>query len=469
MNKITECQKKKKKKKVNMLCPLFSCKSKYYYNISNFPRSDNEECEPFFEGKNKNKDFHYIIEKAVNEIIYDTKKSCDVHSDFEQVEKIGNKKKELLYSDDCLDDIDIILKKSKTENMFLRKKENNEVSDILLPSKNIKQRIYSINEDKIDIKDNSRKKIENTLNDNIIENFKNVLCNDLNKYFKDLLEDVKKGTEMNEINGSNIQKEEHIPSEKKHQHHFNILKKNTTNCEVPFDNISNCPDTTDITCINSKMLKRVNCKKINCESVTSEENKKFDVAQLFNISESNGRTHFNKQNTVTYKDNASFDIVADLNQDNILLKNTHNNNRRTVNKSRYKKNFYFSKRKKLTKEKSFLLSKKSKLYNKDYHKTDDMRSSMPKKKQPYLCKSHNEIVNSMGNVPSSGKKKTLKTSTQKKKKKKKKNISAPYKMCRNENKKIRTNALLEKFVLHCIIFQVTKKKKNSNYFSLSKL
>ncbi|KAI4837041.1 hypothetical protein MKS88_003508 [Plasmodium brasilianum] len=394
--------KKKKKKKVNMLCPLFSCKSKYYYNISNFPPSDNEECEPFFEGKNKNKDFHYIIEKAVNEIIYDTKKSCDVHSDFEQVEKIGNKKKEHLYSDDCLDDIDIILKKSKTENMFLRKKENNEVSDILLPSKNIKQRIYSINEDKIDIKDNSRKKIENTLNDNIIENFKNVLCNDLNKYFKDILEDVKKGTEMNEINGSNIQKEEHIPSEKKLQHHFNILKKNTTNCEVPFDNISNCTDTTDITCINSKMLKRVNYKKINCESVTSEENKKFDVAQLFNISESDGRTHFNKQNTVTYKDNASFDIVVDLNQDNILLKNTHNNNRRTVNKSRYKKNFYFSKRKKLTKEKSFLLSKKSKLYNKDYHKTDDMRSSMPKKKQPYLCKSHREIVNSMGNVTSSG-------------------------------------------------------------------
>lgn len=115
-----------------MKCPSFSCKSKYYHHTSKYNYlSDDDDLNLFLKDTQKKKNFNYLLEKAVNNIIYETKKNCDISSDVEQIEKLNYENVEES-ENESLDDIDIILKKSKSENMFLKNKNN---QNIYLPPK----------------------------------------------------------------------------------------------------------------------------------------------------------------------------------------------------------------------------------------------------------------------------------------------------------------------------------------------
>ncbi|CRG94051.1 conserved Plasmodium protein, unknown function [Plasmodium gallinaceum] len=312
---------------------LFSCNSRYYYDILNITLSDDEEFERFLDTNKKN-ELYYFFEKAVNKIIIDTKKSCDISSDFEEVEKLEYKKNEVVDSD-CIDDIDIILQKSKCKNMFLKKYKNDNI--IKLPPKSIKQRIYSVNQEKAEMKHNKR---DQNKNDKIIENFKNVLCNDLNKYFKDILENVKKNNETHNQSNNYIKNAIHTLNDSIKINSINALK----------DNIKDCV----INCNNNKHINyffKDNTKNLNYNNIYANENI-YDDNGIIKVDRCERNGYINKKNFKENNYNINLDTNTKHNQNNVLKKKTYKK-RKTSKKKKSVKNFHFSKKKVSTKENKF--------------------------------------------------------------------------------------------------------------------
>ncbi|SBT36787.1 hypothetical protein POVWA2_033440 [Plasmodium ovale wallikeri] len=386
------------KKEKKMRCAPFSCKSNYYYDPSYFPLSDDEEFDLFFSSKNKKNDLNYMLEKAISEIIYSTKDCCDVNSDFEQVEKIEKKKKKVLYEDDLLDDIDIILKKSENENMFLKKTEHGiKNDDIILPPKNIKKRIYSINEDKEDVE--SCKKKTNFCNDKILENFKNVLCNDLNKYFKDIIEGVKKRNELYMHNNSNELTDNNISSRKTKHDHSIPLNENKNSYKKSLHYCLNSNHNTENDSFNGHDVKIMNTKNLNYKNVNSNEKKKYNNSRIGKATFNGGKSIPKKKNSKTCDDTINTNAIIGYNKKDPPSKKTYIPYKRTANKSRSRKSIYFSKRKKLTKENLFLLTDGEFMYCKDSCNTYDLRKNISAQNSHYF----NESENGLSNVHRTGK------------------------------------------------------------------
>ncbi|CRG85357.1 conserved Plasmodium protein, unknown function [Plasmodium relictum] len=342
-----------------MKYPLFSCKSNYYYDILNLTLSEDEEFENFLDCRNKKTELHCLFEKAVNKIIINTKKSCDINSDFEEIEKIENKKNEALDSDH-LDDIDIFLKKNKCENVFLKKYKNNE--DIILPPKNIKQRIYSLNEED-EIKNNKR---DHYQNDKIIENFKNVLCNDLNKYFKDILENVKKNNEIHNQDNDNTNSDMYILSDDySNINNRDALKDDTKNCNVSNNCIIKCSNGKNINYFSKENLKDLSYNNINSniniyngnETLKNDTNKK--------------KRHTNKKNIMVYNSANNSNENIECNQNDLSKEKAYKKSRKIARKLLTKRNFHFSKKKLLNKENQFNLCNFNNFYN--------LKNNKPKK------------------------------------------------------------------------------------------
>ncbi|SOV82318.1 conserved Plasmodium protein, unknown function [Plasmodium reichenowi] len=340
-----------------MKCPSFSCKSKYYHHTSKYNYlSDDDDLNLFLKDTHKKKNFNYLLEKAVNNIIYETKKNCDISSDVEQIEKLNYENVEES-ENESLDDIDIILKKSKSENMFLKNKNN---QNIYLPPKNIKHRIYSTNQEQ---NEHVEKKIKNKIiasqNDKIIENFKNVLCNDINQYFKDIFKNLRinnqsTNTPLNEnietqnkiiqdnknFNISNETSEEIISNTfKNNSNHYSSIMHNNVNSYNNSEyniNIKDIYVTKNIQPSNDNKTKSNKYRK----NKYTKKNNKFTSIHVNNNNNSNNKLythHMNHKKKKKKKKKNSQEKISNHQHDNIMVqKKNFFENKKNIN------NKYFS-------------------------------------------------------------------------------------------------------------------------------
>ncbi|CAD2096352.1 conserved Plasmodium protein, unknown function [Plasmodium vinckei lentum] len=346
-----------------MKCSLFSCKNENYYNSSCFPISDDEEFELFFNKINKKKNLHYMFENAVNEIIYKTKENCETNSDFEQVEK--NCKN--AYSDKYLDDIDIILKKVKKENMFAKKKITNKNNDPIFvpkkdnpifPLKNAKDIIYSNNKSETNIEYNTENKT-NTSKDTIIENFKNVLCNDLNKYIKEILHAINNNNAhascIPSISKDNKVSEDEIPNANSKNLNNNIITNNNENeQQLPHNHEERHPNIIMDSSLNNLYTKNYNSSKGNNISAGHPENAQGKTSQLFKQNLNTNQMFHNKNKNYVSHGNISI-TTENMNCKKKSVKTTKNENKRTYNNSNKgigKKYIYYTRGGKIFKKKN---------------------------------------------------------------------------------------------------------------------
>ncbi|CAC9699295.1 conserved Plasmodium protein, unknown function [Plasmodium sp. DRC-Itaito] len=293
-----------------MKCPSFSCKSKYYHHTSKYNYlSDDDDLNLFLKDTKKKKNFNYLLEKAVNNIIYETKKNCDISSDVEQIEKLNYENMDVS-ENESLDDIDIILKKSKLENMFLKKNNN---QNIYLPPKNIKHRIYSTNQE---ANKNVEKKIKNKIiesqNDKIIENFKNVLCNDINQYFKDIFKNIRNNNQsINTPLNENIETQNKIIQQNEN---FNI--SNETSEEIISNIFKNNSNNYSSVMHNNDNSHKYSEYNINIKDTYSPKN-----IQPYN--DNKKKTNKYRKNKYTKKNNKFTSIHINKNNNN----NINNNNK----------------------------------------------------------------------------------------------------------------------------------------------
>ncbi|SCN61644.1 conserved Plasmodium protein, unknown function [Plasmodium chabaudi chabaudi] len=346
-----------------MKCSLFSCKSANYYNSSCFPISDDEEFELFFNKINKKKNLHYMFENAVNKIIYKTKKNCETNSDFEQVEK--NCKN--AYSDKYLDDIDIILKKGKKENMFAKKKIKNKNNDPLFmppkdnsifPLKNAKDIIYSNNKSETNIECNSENKT-NASKDSIIENFKNVLCNDLNKYIKEILHAINnndaKSSCIPSISKDKQVSEDKIPKVISKNLNTNIITNNNENeQQLPHNHDERHPNIILDSSLNNLYIENSNSSKGNNVSADYSENAQNKTCQLFKQNLNTNQMFHNENKNYVSHGNISI-TTEHMNCKKKSVKKTKNENKHTYNNSNKgigKKYIYYTRGGKIFKKKN---------------------------------------------------------------------------------------------------------------------
>ncbi|GAW81565.1 hypothetical protein, conserved [Plasmodium gonderi] len=365
-----------------MKCLLFSCNSNYYYDdISNSLPSEDEEFEEIINKTSRQKDLHYKLEKTINKIIYDAKKTCAVNSDFEQVEKIPNQQCEYIYSDDSLDDIDIILKKNKTKNMFLKSKEKDNQGDILLlPSQNVKQRIYSLGEDNQDTKNirsinsikNNNQQID-LQNDEIIENFKHVLCNGLNQYIQEMLEKIKKNTTMQMTIESTELVDMNNSCYKTSEKKSDILDDVISNwCDIPYEHITTDTNDENINYLKGKeLLKDASCKFENQINENTSGKNIYHVKSLIDANAQRDDTRSRNTNPETF--------IENVKQNKEFTKKMYKHKRNNLSKRKYKHNTYSAKRKKWTKENPRTLSEKKKVHWSDTLETCEKRSNVPRK------------------------------------------------------------------------------------------
>ncbi|CDU19152.1 uncharacterized protein PY17X_1146500 [Plasmodium yoelii] len=363
-----------------MKCSLFSCKSTNYYNSSCFPISDDEEFDLFFNKINKKKDLHYMFENAVNEIIYKTKKNCEINSDFEQVEK----KSKNAYSDQYLDDIDIILKKGKKENMFAKKKIKNKNNDPLFipkkdssifPSENAKNIIYSKNKSETNIEYNSEKKT-NTSKDSIIENFKNVLCNDLNKYIKEILHAINNNDEhpsyISIISKDNKISEDNSPNANSKNLNNNILTNNNENAQQLSHNHDEIhPNIIMDSSLNNLYIGDSNSSKGNNVSADHPENVQIKTCQLFKQNLNTNQMFHNKNKNYASHGNISI-TTENVDCKKKYVKKMKNKNKHTYNNSNKgveKKYIYYTRGGNLFKKKNPLF--KNENVNPYFNKKND--------------------------------------------------------------------------------------------------
>ncbi|VWU49300.1 conserved protein, unknown function [Hepatocystis sp. ex Piliocolobus tephrosceles] len=274
-----------------MWCSLFSCKSKYYYKNLNLPLIQDEKFENVFNSNKKN-DLQILFENAINKIIYETKESYDYNSDFEKIEKIENVKKgKKFHSDDDIDDIDIILKKGNCKNMFLNnEKENNRKYNIKIPTSTNKHRIYSMNESynnnvnkytksiaKDHDKNSTKTNVEydNILNSEIAQKIKNVIHENLNKWFDNFFKNTNMEKNPRQVINDE-QKYIHILSNKIENFSTDISKEilnnNNNNLDALFqynDNIAHSPNVPKNYNNNSQDF--IN----NCQNNQHENSKKL--------------------------------------------------------------------------------------------------------------------------------------------------------------------------------------------------
>ncbi|CAD52812.1 hypothetical protein PFHG_03793 [Plasmodium falciparum HB3] len=346
-----------------MKCPSFSCKSKYYHHTSKYNYlSDDDDLNLFLKDTQKKKNFNYLLEKAVNNIIYETKKNCDISSDVEQIEKLNYENVEES-ENESLDDIDIILKKSKSENMFLKNKNN---QNIYLPPKNIKHRIYSTNQE--ENQNVEKKKIKNKIiasqndkiiesqNDKIIENFKNVLCNDINQYFKDIFKNLRNNnlstnTPLNEnieIQNKIIQQNKNfnISNETSEEIISNTFKNNSNNYSSIMHNNVNSYNNSEYNISIKDTYVPKNLQPSNDNKAKSntyrknkytKKNNKFTSIHLNNNNNSNNKLythHMNHKKKKKKKKKNSQEKISNHQHDNIMdqKKNFFENKKNIHNK-----------------------------------------------------------------------------------------------------------------------------------------
>ncbi|CAA9988848.1 conserved Plasmodium protein, unknown function [Plasmodium knowlesi strain H] len=342
-----------------MKCVPFPCNSDYYYDaLSNVVLSDDEQFEDLINKRCAKKNVHHNLEKKINQIIHDTKKNCDINSDFEQVEKLPNPNCESAYSDDdCLDDIDIILKKKKTKNMFSRVNKNDILGHITLPSKNTKQRIYSLRE-----YSQEEKNVTGTINERndnpqvdlpneeIIEKLKNVLCNGLNKYIKDMLKEEKQDSPCKvtyKVNDCTNKNNSYYKTSDKNR---DIFKEECANrCEAPRECNPNMRRENSLKSSNGKFLNRKN--------ENTHGTKIHNTEQTFEVkTHGSDKPSRNPSSVIHNKKEYATPTSATKRNTNWRKKNCKHKcaNR---NKSKYTKNIYPSKRKKWTNENSLSLNK----------------------------------------------------------------------------------------------------------------
>ncbi|SOV18356.1 conserved Plasmodium protein, unknown function [Plasmodium gaboni] len=322
-----------------MKCSSFSCKSKYYHHTSKYNYlSDDDNLNLFLKDTKKKKNFNYLLENAVNKIIYETKKNCDISSDVEQIEKLNSENMDES-ENESLDDIDIILKKSKLENMFLKKKNN---PNIYLPSKNIKHRIYSTNQER---NENVEKKIKNKIiesqNDKIIENFKNVLCNDINQYFKDIFHNLRNNNQsINTPLKGNIETQNKIIQQKK-QYNIsndtieeiisNTFKNNSNNYNSDIHNndnsYKNSQDNINIKDMYvPKNIQPSNYNKTNSNkdrpNIYAKKNNKYTSIHINNNNNNNNKPytqHMNHKKKKKKKKKNSQEKISNHQDNNIMV------------------------------------------------------------------------------------------------------------------------------------------------------
>ncbi|KJP87987.1 hypothetical protein AK88_02421 [Plasmodium fragile] len=361
-----------------MKCLPFPCNSNYYYDaLSNIVPSDDEQLEELINKRSRQKNVYYKLEKTINQIIHDTKKHSDVNSDFEQVEKLPNQNCESIYSDDCLDDIDIILKKKKTKNMFSRLNKNDAPGHISLPSKNTKQRIYSLRQYSQEAKD-----VGGTINDQkhnpevelpneeIIENFKNVLCNGLNKYIKDMFQEAKQDSPTKETYESNDYANMNSSYYKTSHTKNDVFNEESANrCEAPPE------DNPNLSGENS--LKYSSFELLNQKNENTHERKTYDTEQTFQV---NTRRSDKPSTTAcpgTRNKNVYATQAAVTKKDTKLQKKNYRHKWTNMNRSKYTKNIYFSKRKKWKNENPLSLNEMKTVRWKDTTEMYDKRANVP--------------------------------------------------------------------------------------------
>ncbi|GAB67091.1 hypothetical protein PCYB_111120 [Plasmodium cynomolgi strain B] len=362
-----------------MKCSPFPCNSNYYYDaLSNITPSDDEQFEELINKRSRQKNLHYKLEKTINQIIHDTKKNCDVNSDFEQVEKLPNKNCESVYSDDCLDDIDIILKKQKTKNMFSKLNKNDSPGHITLPSKNTKQRIYSLREYSQEAKDvggtingnNDSPKVE-IPNEEIIENFKNVLCNGLNKYIKDMLEEAKQGSPTQAAYKANDYANLNSSYYKTADTKSDVFNEESTNrCEVPREYNPNMN--------GEHSLKYSNFELLNRKNENTHESKTHDTEQTFEVNTRGSNKQSRAPSPGTRNKNEYATPTAVAKKNTKLRKKNYRRKWTNLNRSKYTKNVYLSKRKKWTNENALSLNEKKTVRWKDTIEMYDKRINVPR-------------------------------------------------------------------------------------------
>ncbi|EUD64797.1 hypothetical protein C922_04833 [Plasmodium inui San Antonio 1] len=362
-----------------MKCPQFSCNSNYYYDaLSNITPSDDEQFEELINKRSRQKNLHYKLEKTINQIIHDTKKNCHVNSDFEQVEKLPNQNYEYSYSDDCLDDIDIILKKQKTKNMFSKLNRNDAPGHLTLPSKRTKQRIYSLRE-----YSQEEKEIGGTINgknvnpeaelpnEGIIENFKNVLCNGLNKYIKDMLELPKQSSPTQATYKANDFANLNSSYYKTSDTKSDVFNEESANrCEHPREYHSNIK--------GDNSLKYFTLELLNQRNENTHERKIHHTEQSFDVNTRAGDKPSRNPSPGTRNKNEYATPTAVRKKNTKRQKRNYRHKGTILDRSRYTKNIYPSKRKKWTNENSLSLNEKETVRWKDTIEMYDKRMNVPR-------------------------------------------------------------------------------------------
>ncbi|CAG9477446.1 unnamed protein product [Plasmodium vivax] len=382
-----------------MKCPPFPCNSNYYYEaLCNAAPSDDEQFEELISKRSRKKNLHYKLEKTINQIIHDAKKNCHVNSDFEQVEKLPNQNGEFVYSDDSLDDIDIILKKKKTKNMFSKLNKKEPPGHISLPPKSTKQRIYSLRECNQEVKnlsgtisgENDSPKVD-LPNEEIIENFKNVLCNGLNKYIKDMLEEAKEGTPTQETYEASDCADLNSSYYKTSDNKRDVFNEERANrCEAPPEYNPNIEGEYSQKCSSFDLL--------NWKNENTRESKTHDDEQPFEVNTHGNDKPPRNPTPGTRNKNEYTTPTADAKKKPKLWKKNYRHKRTNFNRSKYMRNVYPSKRKKWTNENALSLDEKKTARWKDTTEMYDKRSNVPRGYlERHSIKSAGGISNTNGN------------------------------------------------------------------------
>ncbi|ANQ09163.1 Uncharacterized protein PCOAH_00031990 [Plasmodium coatneyi] len=383
-----------------MKCPPFPCNSNYYYDtLSNVVPSEDEQFEQLINIRSGQKNVHYKLEKTINQIIHDTKKNCDVNSDFEQVEKLPNRSWESAYSDDCLDDIDIILKKKKTKNMFSKVNKNDASCHVTLPSRNTKQRIYSLREysqEEKDVgatingkKDNPEAELPN---EEIIENFKNILCNGLNKYIKDILEEAKQGSPSEATYETKDYANLNSSYYKTSDNRDDVFNEESANrCEAPRECNPNMREENSLKYSSSELL--------NGKNENTHERKTQDTGQTIQVNTRGSQKPSRNPYPDTRNKNEYSTPTAVAKKNTNLRKKNYRHKWANMNRSKYTKNNYPSKRKKWTNENALSLNEKKTVRWKDTTEMYDKRMNHPRGYlERHSIKSTERISNTNGNA-----------------------------------------------------------------------